>query len=223
MHGTHARHPRPGARTEFVIGIDEVGRGPLAGPVTVAASLVPKRIPFRRPLLASKLRDSKRLSSRARENWNEFIRTTPHISVAVASISARAIDKRGISESANAAASRALRALYRQEPHKVRKSAVFLDAGLRIDQNTLILCGIRRPPVELIRGDERIQAIALASIVAKVNRDGLMSRLSRSYPAYRFDSNKGYGTKVHMAAIRAYGPAAVHRLTFLRNLRIMER
>jgi ribonuclease HII len=215
----------------YTVGIDEVGRGSLAGPVTVAAVCVPKKIRIRNYELG-KLKDSKKLTASRRERWFYFLKNHPKIRYAIARVYPRAIEKMNVSRAANLAALRAFRRLIattRYLPHTTYK--VYLDGGLylgnggenvrigarkgakniRNDSRLLSQCSAST----IIRGDEKIKAIAAASIIAKVSRDRAMTRLAKKYPQYGFEIHKGYGTRKHFAAIRKHGPSEAHRKTFI--------
>ena len=223
MKKRNARIPVPGAQTKFIIGIDEVGRGPLAGPVTVAAVLVPAAFPFRAPFGRTDLRDSKRLSGEKRDAWSAFLKSAPSVRYTVVSIPPSAIDRMNISAAANEAATRAFGALATRYRKAVRGSTVLLDAGLHIDRGILMKYGLLERTQSLVKGDERIQAIAFASIIAKVTRDRALVLLDRRHPGYGFAAHKGYGTRAHIQAIRTHGPCAIHRLTFLRKVGRMKK
>jgi ribonuclease HII len=187
----------------YVVGIDEVGRGPLAGPITVgvvcmAASFSWKHFP--------KLKDSKKLSEAARNEWYEFIRTHTKIHAAVASVSAKTIDRIGIVAAGNLAARRALAQLN----IKSTECIVQLDRGLVV--------GKEWQQESYIKGDERFPAIALASIYAKVTRDAYMTRIAKRYPRYGFEVHKGYGTRMHRTAILVHGLSTLHRKTFCKRV-----
>ena len=194
-----------------IIGIDEVGRGALAGPVAVAAVYLPAKIKF------SKLKDSKKLSPKKREAWLKLIKADSRIFFAVAMVSPKIIDKINITAAANLAATRALEKLITNNPKLItNKTAIYLDAGLKITKKLIA------NPYKLkaiIRCDEKIIAIKLASIVAKVSRDRLMVRLQKKYLAYDFSKHKGYGTMAHFAALRANDICEIHRITFLKSLK----
>jgi ribonuclease HII len=234
---------------EFVIGIDEVGRGALAGPVVVAAVLIRRRYaPDRTTTPAVPLRDSKKLSARQREAWASVIAEDPAIDFAVARVYPRGIERMNISRAANLAAARAYRrlTLHRRLPtadtdraaprrrdsgrrgsrpsahsreladEKIASVRIFLDGGLFL--------GNGPQPTNartIVKGDEKIPAVAMASIIAKVARDRFMVRLAKKYPQYGFAAHKGYGTARHYAALRKYGPSASHRRTFLSSSRRM--
>lgn len=206
----------------MVIGIDEVGRGPLAGPVVVCALAImgKARIANRKSL--PPLRDSKRLSEQQRLAWYEWIKNNPRIKFAVSRVYPRRIERLNISEAANLAATRAFLKVTKLFPPPSKEGGgvgggcdVFLDGGLylRVDPRKYP----RLSASTIIKGDEKIPAIMLASIVAKVTRDRFMKKLHLKYPQYGFDRHKGYGTAVHLAAIKKFGPSRVHRATFLPN------
>ncbi|MGI8567960.1 MAG: ribonuclease HII [Methylocella sp.] len=177
-----------------VAGVDEAGRGPLAGPVAAAAVILDPRKP------PSGLNDSKRLSPRERERLYEVIMLDA-CAVAVAFASAAEIDRVNIRQATFSAMRRALLAL------------AFAPRHVLIDGNDLPP-GLCLPAETIVKGDTLIASIAAASIVAKVTRDRLMRRLCRLYPAYRFSEHFGYATKAHLAAIARHGPCPFHRLSF---------
>jgi ribonuclease HII len=192
---------------KFLIGIDEAGRGPLAGPVAVGAVIVPYDFDFS---LVADVRESKQLSAAARELWYARLRALKRegaLDFAVSLSSAAVIDQRGIVPAVQSSLDRALR--------KIAKEAalceVRLDGGLHApeefaDQTTII------------RGDESEPVIALASIAAKVTRDRLMMRMGLRYPGYSFEVHKGYGTLAHRRAIHASGLSEIHRASFCTRL-----
>lgn len=177
-----------------VAGIDEVGRGPLAGSVVTACVVMPKTpvIPW--------IDDSKKLSESRREKVYEEIMDIA-LYVGIGQASAEEIDHLNILE----ATKRAMRAAAAQVP-----ADVFL-----IDAVTGL--GLNGQEVPIIKGDATSYAIAAASIVAKVTRDRQMIELDKQYPEYGFARNKGYGTAEHIAALKQYGPCLVHRRSFIRN------
>lgn len=195
---------------QYLIGVDEVGRGPLAGPVAVGAVCV--HIKHQKVLekWGRGFRDSKKLSARAREEWMMKIKKAKDdglLEYTVAFVSSRAIDKNGIAPSIRTALFQSLTSL---EKSKIRlqTSRVLLDGGLRApvvyeDQKTII------------KGDEKELVIALASIVAKVTRDAWMVKLGKKFPAYGFEKHKGYGTRAHYTAIEKHGITPHHRKSFL--------
>ena len=185
--------------------------------MTVAAVLVPRKFPFEEPLRASRLRDSKKLTAEQREEWFKFLIASPHVLYAISSVPPARIDCVNITRAANKAATAAFKMLASKSPRKAQKSAILLDAGLALDPAALKAFGIAVMPKALVKGDEKIQAIAFASIIAKVTRDRYMKRLHRKHPAYGFDIHKGYGTSAHIRALRARGPSPIHRLTFIKK------
>jgi len=199
----------------LVIGIDEVGRGALAGPVVVA---VAASVCSPRELRG--LKDSKKLSARQREAWYANFVKNPKIAFAVARVYPRQIEKRNISAAANLAARRAFARLEKKTGRRAagdrRPVRVFLDGGLYLGDKVWQAANV--PTAKTMpKADEKIAAVSIASIIAKVTRDRFMRRLAKKYPAYGFDVHKGYGTAVHLAALAANGPCDVHRLTFLRK------
>ena len=191
---------------KWLIGVDEVGRGPLAGPVTVCAGKSGS-LPFG----TGPVRDSKALSAKQREvKLKEFknLRGQGSLEWRIASVSARVIDERGIVSAVHLAIVRALRALVSQHQMLPSRCEVLLDGGLRApreytNQRTII------------RGDATVPIIAAASIIAKVHRDRLMIRLAARHPSWGFDKHKGYGTRLHYSRIKKHGLSHIHRRSFL--------
>ncbi len=196
---------------KYLIGVDEAGRGPLAGPVSLAA--VAWEIKGRSALTKKfvGVRDSKQLSEREREAWWTKLwqlERAGAIKIAVAFAGNTIIDERGIVPAIRLATRRALGRLG-LNPAECR---VLLDGSLRAPRRY-------REQQTLIKGDEREPIIALASIVAKVRRDRLMTRLAKAYPAYHFEVHKGYGTRSHYLALKQAGLSPLHRRSFLSSLR----
>ncbi len=191
----------------MTIGIDEVGRGPLAGPVVVACVALPDSINLESSGLP--LRDSKKLTEFQRAAWNAWIRSKPAIRFCISRCSPKTIDAINISKAANRAAYRAYKKVTGNS-----SAPALLDAGIKLPKTV--------PQKAIIRGDEKIPAIALASILAKVARDDFMKRMHTRYPAYNFKENKGYGTAVHIQALKRHGPCPLHRLTFIKKLVILK-
>jgi ribonuclease HII len=177
-----------------VAGIDEAGRGPLAGPVAAAAVILdPRKVP-------RGLNDSKLLAPEERERLYNVIMLQA-LAVAVAFASAAEIDRINIRQATFSVMRRALFALSVAPRHVL------------IDGNDLPP-GLDLPAEAIVKGDAAISSIAAASIIAKVARDRLMRRLCGLYPAYRFGQHFGYATNAHLAAIAEHGPCLIHRLTF---------
>lgn len=185
----------------WVIGIDEVGRGALAGPVVVAAAALPAGRTVRSRTLGP-LKDSKKLTAKQREAWCDHF----DVQFALARVYPRQIEKRNVSKAANLAAKRAFVRLAGSRNAK----KIFLDGGLFIGNGSQ-----PEHAKTIVRGDEKITAVKIASIIAKVHRDRLMRRLAKKYPRYRFEVHKGYGTQAHRRAIKKYGLCPAHRLTFV--------
>jgi len=177
----------------FIAGVDEAGRGPLAGPVVAAAVIFypGENIPG--------VRDSKRLSADRRETLFPVIRLRA-VAVAVESVSESDIDRINILQATYLAMRRAVANLAIQPEH------ILVDGRAIPD----VPC----PQTGIVHGDDRSLSIAAASIVAKVTRDRLMVQLDEQYPEYGFARHKGYGTRDHVLAIRRYGPCPVHRKSF---------
>lgn len=200
----------------YIIGIDEVGRGPLAGPVVVSALAIPRN--YKLQIADSKLflRDSKKLSAKQREAWFGIIKNNPRIFYAVARIYPQKIDAINITSAANLAATKALKKLITNYKLPIASCKTFLDGGLYLQKYLYSEFRILYSRT-IIKGDEKIPVISLASIVAKVTRDKYMVKLHKKYPQYGFNQHKGYGTKAHIEAIKKYGLSDVHRLTFTKK------
>ncbi|MBI4094688.1 MAG: ribonuclease HII [Candidatus Liptonbacteria bacterium] len=212
----------------YLVGIDEVGRGSLAGPVVVAAALVPRELKITNRELGI-LKDSKKLTARQREKWFCYITAHPHINYAVARVYPRGIERMNITKAANLAAFRAFTRLSKSCVLSPKSLRIYLDGGLylkssgwqRANSNPDVKSGPRperrgrQIAKTVVRGDEKISAIKIASILAKVSRDRFMTRLAKRHPRYGFEIHKGYGTRAHFKAIKKYGPSEAHRLTFL--------
>ena len=178
-------------------GVDEAGRGPLAGPVCAAAVILPKG------LVIDGLNDSKKLTDKKRRELYDVI-TQSAVSYGIAMASEQEIDEINILQATFLAMQRAL-----------DKLAVKPDLAL-IDGNRAKDFGL--PVRTIVKGDSLSASIAAASILAKVTRDRLMEQLDAQYPQYGFAVHKGYGTRRHYAALREYGPCEIHRQTFLKKL-----
>ncbi len=196
---------------KFVIGIDEAGRGPLAGPVSVGAVAVKKTIYNSRPKKEFKgIRDSKKLSEKEREKWFTKLKKFKDekvINYAVSFSSAKVIDEKGIVFAIRRALARSLKKL------NLRPGAceVLLDGSLYAPKEY-------KNQKTIIHGDDKIPLISSASIIAKVSRDRKMKRFAKKYPKYNFEKHKGYGTKAHYRAIKKHGLSEIHRRSFLKNL-----
>lgn len=181
----------------ILCGIDEVGRGPLAGPVVAGAVILPKDCQI------LYLNDSKKLTARRRELLYDEIMEKA-VSVGIGVVSQEVIDDINI-----------LQATYEAMRQAVGKLSVCPDILLN---DAVTIPGLPQKQVPIIKGDAKSLSIAAASVVAKVTRDRMMENLDTKYPEYGFASNKGYGSKAHMDALREYGPCPIHRRTFIRNI-----
>ncbi len=180
-----------------VCGIDEAGRGPLAGPVCAAAVLLPEG------LVIDGLNDSKKLSEKKRELLFPVIQENA-LAFGIGFADEKEIDEINILQATFLAMHRAFDAMQR------RCDYVLVD-------------GNRMPPMPVpgetvVKGDAKSPSIAAASILAKVSRDRVMLEYAKQYPEYQFEKHKGYGTKAHVEALRAFGPSPIHRRTFLKKI-----
>lgn len=184
-----------------LVGVDEAGRGPLAGPVVAAA------VVFARDFLETEasrslqgLTDSKQLSAKRRELFYDLLVSNPEIEVGVGIVSADEIDALNILRATHLAMARAIQQL-----------APLPDLAL---VDGLPVQGLPVPHRAIVGGDGLSLSIAAASVVAKVTRDRLLVDLAAQYPNYGFDRHKGYGTRAHLAALQRYGPCSAHRRSF---------
>ena len=192
---------------KFVVGIDEVGRGPLAGPVAIGAFKMP--INFNAKSFG-KIKDSKKLSPEKREEILaklKILKKEKAVDFFVCYESAKKIDELGLSK----AIKNCIESGFKKLKVKPEECLVLLDGGLKAGDKY-------KNQKTIIRGDEKERAIAFASIVAKVSRDALMCKLAKKYPEYCFEIHKGYGTKKHRELIRKNGLSFEHRKSFCRNI-----
>lgn len=181
----------------ILCGVDEAGRGPLAGPVCAAACILP------RGLVIDGLDDSKKLSDKKRrELFDVIIREAVSFGVAFASV--EEIEEHNI-----------LRATFMAMNRAIAKLDVVPELAI-IDGNRAV--GIEMPARCIVKGDSKCADIAAASILAKVTRDEYMLAMAEKYPEYHFEKHKGYGTKLHYEALREYGPSPIHRMSFLKKV-----
>lgn len=181
---------------ELICGIDEAGRGPLAGPVVVGACIMPK------DSYIEGVNDSKKLSERKRELLYEKI-TKEAISYSVGIIDEKTIDEINILQATKLAAVYAITRL------EVKPELILVDALKDLDTSIKVN--------SIIKGDSTSYSIACSSIIAKVTRDRMICELDKKYPEYGFAKHKGYGTKAHIEAIKKFGPCEIHRRTFIKN------
>ena len=180
-----------------VCGVDEAGRGPLAGPVCAAAVILPEG------LIIEGVNDSKKLTETKREEVFAVI-IEQALSCSVAFGTVEEIERDNI-----------LKTTMNTMKHAVE--------GLSITADYAMIDGNRLPPLEIpceyiVKGDARSMSLAAASILAKVSRDRLMLEYAKEYPQYEFEKHKGYGTKLHVEKILEYGPSPIHRLSFLKKI-----
>ncbi|MEA3423651.1 MAG: ribonuclease HII [Bacillota bacterium] len=181
----------------IIVGIDEAGRGPLAGPVVAAAVILPENE------MILGLDDSKKLSKKKRNELFHII-SDKAIAIGVGIVDQNKIDKINILNAAKEAMIMAVDEI-NYKPDVLLIDAVELDLPIR--------------QVNLIKGDQKSNSIAAASIIAKVTRDKIMREMSTIYPEYGFEKHKGYGTKAHYEAIENFGSTPIHRKTFLKNIK----
>lgn len=180
-----------------VCGVDEAGRGPLAGPVCAAAVILPEDV------IIDGVNDSKKLSEKKRESLFDVIREQA-LSYSIAYATVDEIEEINILNATMLAMRRAI-------------------DGLNVKADYAMIDGNKIPPIDIdaeciVKGDAKSMSIACASILAKVSRDRLLYKYAEEYPMYGFDKHKGYGTKVHREAILKYGPCPYHRKSFLKKL-----
>ncbi|MBQ9060674.1 MAG: ribonuclease HII [Firmicutes bacterium] len=189
----------------YIAGVDEVGRGPLAGPVVTAAVVLPADF----DVLG--IDDSKKLSEKRREELCEVI-TEKALAWGIGMADQQVIDEINILQATKQAMRQAIEEADRMLREKTGGSIerVLLDA--------VELPDLSVPQESIIKGDAKVLAIAAASIVAKVTRDRMMVRYAKDYPWYSFEKNKGYGTKDHYTGLREHGPCPIHRKTFLKKM-----
>lgn len=185
-------------KIELIGGIDEAGRGPLAGPVVVACVIMPK------DSMIEGVNDSKKVSEKTREKLYEEITKTA-ISYEVGIIDQKEIDNINILNATKLGLTIAIKGL------KVKPEFILVDALTNIDT-----CKI--PYRSIVKGDAKCYCIACASIIAKVTRDRIMRQWAEVYPQYGFEKHKGYGTAMHIQAIKEYGLCPLHRHSFVKNI-----
>jgi ribonuclease HII len=224
--------------TKYIVGIDEVGRGPIAGPVAVCAFMIKNDslLENQKEKKLPKLKDSKKLSKKQREIWFEYLRgakTEGFCDYAVSFVSSLNIDKFGIVKCIQKALNKSLNEVATRDFQNFPR---FTQSDLRHTQTKnlespvslnsfasyyIYLDGGLHAPIEytkqetIIRGDELHPIISMASIMAKVSRDRIMMNYAKEYPEYGFDSHVGYGTKAHYAAIKKHGQTPIHRKSFI--------
>lgn len=191
-----------------IAGIDEAGRGPLAGPVVVACVVMPK------DSMIEGVNDSKKVAEKKRERLYEEI-INEAVAYGVGIISQEEIDRINILNATKEGLTTAIKEMERDLREKQRKfekpEIILVDALTKIDTDHI-------PYRSIIKGDAKSYSIAAASIIAKVTRDRIMRQWAEVYPMYGFEKHKGYGTAAHIAAIREYGLCPLHRRSFVKNI-----
>ncbi len=183
---------------QYIAGVDEVGRGPLAGPVVCAAVIMP----LDESSFIVGVDDSKKLSQKKREELAELIKARA-LAYKIVEISEKTIDEINILQATKLGMKRALEGL------EIPPQTVLTDGNMTLD--------ISFPQRSIVHGDALSYSIGAASIIAKVYRDKMMEDFAKEYPQYAFDSNKGYGSAAHIQAIKEYGLCPIHRRTFTKN------
>ncbi len=183
---------------KFVCGVDEAGRGPLAGPVCAAAVILPAGLEM------EGLNDSKKLTEKKREALFDVI-TKKALAYSIAYASVEEIEQLNILQATYLAMLRAIDGLQ-------------IPADFAIIDGNRLPCNIKIPCEAVVKGDFKSMSVAAASILAKVSRDRLLLEYDKKYPEYQFAKHKGYGTKLHTDLIKEYGPCEIHRLSFLKNI-----
>ncbi len=176
----------------LIAGVDEVGRGPLIGPVVACACILPVNFYHK------DIKDSKKLSEKKREEMYKIIKENA-ISIGLGIVSEKVIDEVNIYEATKIAMKEAIKNLNISPEH------VLIDA-MKLELNI--------PSTSIIKGDAKSESIAAASIIAKVTRDHMLDEMDKEYPMYDLKNNKGYGTKKHLEALQTYGPCKYHRVSY---------
>ena len=210
--------PKPQSDFQYLVGIDEVGRGPIAGPVAVGAfGISIKNLTEVRRIFKG-VKESKQLSEQQRESWFKVIERTKMLGLvdfAVTFQSEKVIDTKGLSY--------AIKLALKTSLDKVVSNLFKMSEKYRLDEFRVLLDGGLKAPAEfinqktIIKGDEKEMVIALASICAKVLRDRKMNALAKKHPRYGFEKHKGYGTRSHYEAIERHGILPIHRKSFLKG------
>lgn len=176
----------------LIAGVDEVGRGPLIGPVVACACILPVNFYHK------DIKDSKKLSEKKREEMYKIIKENA-ISIGLGIVSEKVIDEVNIYEATKISMKEAIKNLNITPEH------VLIDA-MKLELNI--------PSTSIIKGDAKSESIAAASIIAKVTRDHMLDEMDKEYPMYDLKNNKGYGTKKHLEALQTYGPCKYHRVSY---------
>lgn len=188
----------------YIIGVDEVGMGCLAGPVVVCAVAMTNHFYNKHHRKLRRLRESKLLLPHQREKFSEELLKEKDLAYALSSVSPKVIDKINIYQAARLGMKNSIKKL---KPDFNLKTIVLVDGKTKIK-------GVDYEQMPIVKGDRKVFAIACASVIAKVFRDKLMKKYAQKYPGYGFEKHKGYGTKYHQAQLIALGPCEIHRKSF---------
>jgi len=194
---------------KIIVGLDEVGKGALCGPVTTAAVIINPKFKIENKNFKEILKntkDSKKLSEKQREKIFKLIPKCPYIKFTISSVGPKTIDKINITNATKKAMKNCLNKILPK--YNLKNVLVLIDGNKIIDKNLKIT------QKAIVKGDDKIFSIALASVIAKVTRDRKMKKLSLQYPEYYFHQHKGYGTKLHKKLIKKYGPCKIHRKSY---------
>jgi len=190
---------------KLVVGLDEAGRGPLAGPVVAAAVLINSQSNFKS--FPKGIRDSKQLTAKKREALLQLLICHPDLKWGIGKVSEKKIDRINILEATKLAMKKAIDDLslkLKKENSKI--DFLLLDGNFKIE--------IDIPQRSIIKADQKVFSCAIASIFAKVSRDKIMEKYAKKFPNYAFERHKGYPTRYHFKVLREYGPSVIHRKTF---------
>jgi ribonuclease HII len=193
---------------KFIAGIDEVGRGPLAGPVVACAAIIKLKVRSEKFKALDGIRDSKQLSPHQREKFYKILTNDSQVHYGIGIVSEKIIDKINILQATFLAMKKAI------------ENLPACPVGRKIKPDFLLIDGkwtLENYPVSqtaIPQGDKNIFSIAVASIIAKVTRDRMLVKLRQKYPQYGFEKHKGYGTKLHLEMLKKYGPCEIHRKSF---------
>jgi len=191
-----------------IVGLDEAGRGALSGPVVATAVMIKNS--FRISYFGfriSRLRDSKKLSQKQREEFYKLIIQSPYIEWGIGRVSEKVIDRINILEATKLAMKRAIDNLISNFQFPIsKKTFLILDGNMKLD--------LPISQKSIVKADEKVMSCTTASVIAKVTRDRIMKRYNKKYPQYNFAQHKGYGTKEHFKMLKKYGPCKIHRQSF---------
>lgn len=179
---------------KMIAGVDEAGRGPLAGPVVAAAVIIRPGVSIK------KVKDSKKLTAKQRIEIYNLLASHPKVFFSIGRVSEKIIDRINIFKATKLAMKKALKNL------KKKTDFLLIDGNFSINSEI--------PQKSIIKGDEKVYSCSLASIIAKVERDRIMDKMHKKYSCYGFDRHKGYGTKLHLEMLEKHGPSNIHRNSF---------